>query len=557
MSHSETIYHRNMLALSSRCPVLSARLPNIDIPHYAEMVNSKTGIPVPAIRYDQKQIALHSRYNPEGEANRYAAIYPHSGFLVFLGFGAGYHIEPFLNGPADSHILIIEPDIELFKFVMQKVDRRKLLMDKRVSFLVGVSVEEVHTYLMNNYIPAITGNLQTIGLQPKMQINKQYFTDCIETIRSVIGKLADDYTVQAYFGKKWFLNTLFNMKKAASTTTTLPHVRKALVAGAGPSLEMQMDYLKNMKETATLISTDTALPSLLAHGVRPDIVISIDCQHVTYHHFLRGYPEGVPLVLDLASPVQLTRMADNLVFFSSGHPFSKYVSSRWRRFPYIDTSGGNVSHAAISLAEKLGAREIYLFGTDFSYPEGKTYARGTYIYHYFRSKAYKTTPIESLFCDFLFKNRNMQKYPMETGFLYTTKPMISYKQRLEEAVRHMRPRVVPVDGKGLKLNLKHEDSIDSDEKVYQFFSAGSVQSSWQEFITSYRSALLSMKEPYTPVAAYLEGLPPSERDLWTTMYPIAAAMRREREEDSFQAAELLSTVRQWTVKMAKEAEKKD
>ena len=160
---------------------------------------------------------------------------------------------------------------------------------------------------------------------------------------------------------------------------------------------MQLPRIRELRDSGTLIATDTSLPYLLEVDIAPDLVISIDCQQITYHHFLSGYPGGIPLVLDLASPSGITRVSRNTVFFSSGHPFSQYVSSNWRHFPRIDISGGNVSHAAVSLADTLGADEIHLFGTDFSFPNGKSYARGTYIYPYFMERDSRTAPLEARF----------------------------------------------------------------------------------------------------------------------------------------------------------------
>ena len=163
------------------------------------------------------------------------------------------------------------------------------------------------------------------------------------------------------------------------------------------------------------------------------MVVSIDCQHISYNHFLQGYPEEVPLVLDLASPPVLTKLAPKLAFFTSGHPFSQYVNKHWRRFPVIDTSGGNVSHAAVSLADRLGAAKILLFGADFCYPEGKSYARGSYIYPYFRCRESRLSGLESLFMAFLFRGPagSMER----DGGRYVTRSMLRYRERLEEIGR--------------------------------------------------------------------------------------------------------------------------
>ena len=201
-------------------------------------------------------------------------------------------------------------------------------------------------------------------------MESEYFSGIRNGIMEFLQLLSADFFVQSHFGKRWFINTLSNLKKAQSAKNTLPPIRRALITGAGPSLEVQLPTLIKYKQDSFLIATDTSLPFLLKHNLIPDLVISIDCQHISYHHFMAGFPKDIPLVLDLASPSFLTKQTDNIIFFTSGHPFSQFVNKNLRSYPYIDTSGGNVSHAAISLADKLGAKEIILFGVDFSYPQG-------------------------------------------------------------------------------------------------------------------------------------------------------------------------------------------
>ena len=56
----------------------------------------------------------------------------------------------------------------------------------------------------------------------------------------------------------------------------------------------------NICAGGAFFKTEEPLPE--GTKVEIDLVLSIDCQHISYHHFLRGYPSGAPLVLDLASP---------------------------------------------------------------------------------------------------------------------------------------------------------------------------------------------------------------------------------------------------------------
>lgn len=544
---TQTILERNLLALSSHNTKLSFDVSHAQSGSAVTFVESKTGLPVPTLAYKDRRLPLHSTFDPLKEGFRFSQNYPAGGYTVFLGFGGGYHILPFLERKDISNVVIIDKDIGLFKGVLERIDLRSCILDRRVTFLIDYTQKAIEEFILSNYFPAVHGDLQILSLRSRIQTEEAYFQKVMDTLRVSIGTLSDDYTVQAHFGKKWFKNSLVNLGAAQQASTTLSPVRKALVTGAGPSLELQIPRLKEERASASLIATDTSLPSLLQYDIVPDLVISIDCQHISYHHFLSGYPKEVPLVLDLASPPDLTRLSDNLVFFTSAHPFSLYVNAHWRKFPFIDTSGGNVSHAAVSLANSLGAREILLFGADFSYPEGKSYARGTYIYPYFRSRELRCSPLESQFFSFLLRNQNIFKEHAGSFIRYTTRPMSSYKERLESAVREFSGTLHQIPGRGIELNLSKGKNEEKGKSAFPLlFAAGSPKSDWKQFLIEYNDALEKLEEPTEPFTTHFHRLPPKERDIWTTLFPAAAAFRQENTGRSLNGIDVLKGVKSWT-----------
>ena len=505
----DTRLQRNLLALSGKNPNASLKIAQSAAADICRVETARSGEQIPVITAENRDLALHSRFDPVREGKRIADANKTSGYVVIFGLGAAYHIFPLLAYKTISYILIIEKDAALIKTLFSNFDYRSLFISPKVNLLVDETPEAIKDFILSNYYPAISGNLQSINLRPRFDIDKSYFITVLSAIENCISELSDDYTVQAHFGKKWFLNTIANLPAAETSSTVLRPVKKAVITGAGPSLEIQIDEIAKLKkEGACLIATDTSLPGLLNLGLTPDIVISIDCQHITYHHFLSGYPAEVPLVLDLASPRGITQLTEKLVFFTSGHPFSLYVNSHWRQFPLIDISGGNVSHAAISLALSLGAEIIYLAGIDFSYPDGKSYARGTYLYRYFHQFTSLRAPLESHFFSFLLRNTRIAKEHINNKIRYTTKPMISYKERLENAFSSTSARFIPLKGNGVPLFFPFQGN-NKTEGLSQIFSAGKSLKNWRDFLTDYLEGLESLKVPRdVPLTVYLSDLEP-------------------------------------------------
>ncbi len=549
MPSPQSVLERNLLALSTRDPVLCMRIGRTDKSDRLGIQQSRSGKPVPFIAVEGRKVFLHSQIDPDREGERLLSIYQRSGYLVFLGLGGAYHILPFLRSPDVNRILIIEKDLSLFKSVIASIDLYHLILDRRVEFLIDPGMEELRECLLSTYVPALTGDLKTIPLRPRMDIDLEYFSEVTDWIRTTIGLLSDDYTVQVHFGKKWFKNTAANLEAAQETTTILPPIRKALITAAGPSLEEQIPTLIRMRKDATLIATDTSYAALMKMGIRPDIVISIDCQHITYHHFLSGFPDDIPLVLDLASPPLLAKIARRHLFFSSGHPFSRYASRNWRRFPFIDTSGGNVCHAAVSLADLLGAETTYLFGADFSYPRGKSYARGTYLYPYFSGLSGRISPLSSHFFSFLMRNANIVKERREYGFIYTTRPMISYKERLEQSASSLDTHVQAIPGSGVPLSFPAK-GVGRGGTLLFGCSAGPASSSWEAFLGSYIERLMTLPPPFEPFVKYMSTIPDAQQDLWKTLYPVAAAIRKEFSDAGIKSRSIMEEARDWPIAMA-------
>ncbi|MBN2658802.1 MAG: DUF115 domain-containing protein [Spirochaetales bacterium] len=538
----KAIFNRNLLALGTGNKQLSSRCAYCRSRRVFHLIESKTGKKVPAVEKEGRIMPLHSRFDPEKEGSRFPDLYKSRGFLLFFGFGGAYHISPFLKDDKVEKILIIEKDLDFFTFVLSSLDLTELLFDKRVVLLVEEEKETIRNSILTHYLPILTGDIQSILLRPAVQLDEGYYNDIAELIRDTLEQVSDDLTVQTRFGKKWFRNTVANLQKAEKAVFKIGSIGKAMITAAGPSLDENIDKIRSMRKEIFLIATDTSLPALLHRNLKPDIVISIDCQDISYNHFMQGYPADVPLLLDLASPVRLNRFTDNRLYFSSGHPFSRYVNRYFRNFPQIDTSGGNVTYAALSLAVSLGAREIYVSGADFSYPRGKSYAVETYLYPWFRNLEDRFKSLESSFFSFIMHNNSMIRDDSDGFIRYISKPMIGYRKLFEAAANAIDPIVVPLKGSGCELQIKNRD-LSPFPSIRPVLSAGSPFMRSDQFLTRYLNDLKKLPLPEWPLWQYREKLTDSELELITTVLPAAAEINRGHSD----RIESLKSAILWTI----------
>jgi hypothetical protein len=551
-------FEENLRSLKSRDPLLADKLAKAyrgsSGPVHCQFLKARNGDPVPAIRNTTGIHPLHSLVDPRREAARLiASLGDEEEFLIFFGLGGGYSIEAALERRGTGRVLVVEYGLPLLAETLCLRDLRGSITDPRVVLLVDPPPEFLEECITKNYLPALSGAIRVLPLRPRTDAQPQEFAGAAAAVQRAINSITADYSVQAHFGKRWFSNILRNVKNAGGDQDLLPRVQHAIVCAAGPSLETQIPVIAENREGAQakagrgerpyLIAADTSLPALLHAGIKPDAVVSIDCQHISYYHFIpRGSLKDIPLFLDLASPALLASLAPKPIFFSSGHPLTGYISSRWRYFPAVDTSGGNVTYAAVSLAEALGATEIELYGADFSYPRGRTYARGTYIFPYFEIRQNRLSPLEGLFSRFLYRGP-LEKItaPQAETWYYETETLRRYRQLLEAKAERMAARLHPVPGLGAPITIKVPGTILASVTMSKTVPGTTAE----EFLTDYREKIRNLPPVKNNPSEYLAGLGNEDRQVLTTLLPLAAALRRK--EQNLRGAEIIERTQDYSI----------
>jgi hypothetical protein len=256
----------------------------------------------------------------------------------------------------------------------------------------------------------------------------------------------------------------------------------------------------------------------------------------------------IPLFLDIGSPPMLSGFSAYPFFFSFCHPLAAYISQQWRPLPLLDTSGGNVTYACLSLAGSLGAQRITVYGADFSYPLGRVYARGTYIYPFFERKQERRSPLEAHFSSFLYRSPFLPPETAEGGdgvAPYETATLRFYRKSFEKKVLNIKAHVTAAHGSGIPLCIREKTAslpFGVHGRIFSLFAPGKMIMSADRFLEQYRQDIDTL-----PVsgAAYLHNLNGEQRRIFTTLLPQAAAIKHRRPHLSTQ--ELLEAVKYYCI----------
>ncbi|GHV92124.1 hypothetical protein AGMMS50268_26270 [Spirochaetia bacterium] len=539
-------FERNLLALSVSDPGLCSRLSGAETTlNRYRFLESRSGEIIPAI-VDANGAAhpLHSLVDPRREGERLVSTLKDEEFLIFLGLGGAFAIEAALGRQETGRILVVEYDINGMAELFCSREYLKVLGDPRVSLMVDPPAELLEQYILEHYQPALSGGIRVLPLRPRTEFSSPAFGRAGEAIQNALDRLSADYSVQAYFGTRWFSNIIRNLNRAEEQEGPVPPIRRAAICAAGPSLDTQIPLIAEQRKSIFLIAADTSLPALLHRGLEPDAVVSIDCQHISYYHFMWGLPPRTILFLDLASPPLLASRTAYPRFFSGGHPLTNYISQFWRSIPQVDTSGGNVTYAALSLAESLGAERIDLYGADFSYPRGQVYARGAYIFPFFENQQRRLAPLESLLSAFLYRSP-LTKPGGKEHWYYETRTLGLYRERLEQKAALMQSKVYPAPGLGAPITIRQKDGQERRRDL-RLFSSGRSRMGAADFLALYREEIRSLKPMRGDFTTYLRSLEDRERLVLATLLPQAAAIRRR--ETGLAPAEIIELVREYCIR---------
>ena len=155
------------------------------------------------------------------------------------------------------------------------------------------------------------------------------------------------------------------------------HDAPAAVIGAGPSLDKNIDQLKRFP--GVIIASDRAYRILLAHGINPDVVISVDTHYDLVAEMLdTPHSNKHALVLNVCSDPKIAKNWKGSIFwFLMKHPgvqFTDHILPALFPTFYGLENVGCVGNSSVVLADMMGLSPIVMVGQDFGYTGGRMFA---------------------------------------------------------------------------------------------------------------------------------------------------------------------------------------
>ncbi len=404
---------------------------------YKSFEQAKNGTLIPVFTSGK---TMESRYNPERDAETLCkSIDEGFNFFLILGTGSGLFLKKLSERFPMALIISLELYQDDIDFLRQAASIKELEKNHQVIFS---SLESLEKDLSQNYIPAKYGDLKIIEQRAWVNENKDSINQINSILQKSIGIISADFSVQSHFGKIWTTNILnnallaekisnesFNKLSLSSCFSKDVLQKTAVIVAAGPTLDKTIKIL-NERNKYFIIATDTAASALTKNNIIPDVIVSIDGQNVSYNHFMKTPSTlyAFDFCSNFSAAKHIAENGNKFFFFCSGHPLANAINiSCGNAFPTLFSGAGTVTITATDLAVKAGFSKIQVLGADFSYSNGKAYAKGTYLDSLNNKDSLRIASAEKTFSKLMFRTELKA-----TGQTQTTPILDAYKTSFEK-----------------------------------------------------------------------------------------------------------------------------
>lgn len=369
-----------------------------------------------------------------------------------------------------SFLIIIEPNFGLMNNAIINKDLK--IFKKKNVCLFNNEMHEFNSFL-NNLISNF--NMLSLISNPHFYLTSYYRKYDFNITKNLIIEIRKVFKAKLFAvgnsvedGLEGLENNLKNIEYLLLSKNPDELYKKfenmpAVIVAAGPSLEKNIHLLKNLKGKAIILAVDTILSKLLAMGIVPDFVATIERIEQSYDYFYKDLdiPQEVTLVAPpLLDPRILEEFKGNMVL-----PFRLEVSEyRWL-YNMLQPKGNvgvlmglSCAHLAFGMAFHLGASPIILIGQDLSYGKDEiSHVSGT-IY-------------EKVEADAVFKEREELVEGYYGDYVRTSEIWLAFKQWYENEISKNDIYVINATEGGVKIKGTFQMTFEQAINKYCTISA--------------------------------------------------------------------------------------
>ena len=345
---------------------------------------AKDGETVMTLRWDGRDVRLNSAYSPKKEAEKWCDQYCFNNLditVMLFGMGNGVILRELKKRLySDAEVIVYEPSMKLFDYVLHNEDLTELLNCPTVTFIIQGLNEDSLFHEIHKRIHWSRVLTQIRCFHPKYE---ELFGEAavyfLQQIKKCNELASCNRNTQLYFTTVAVENLFSNLPHVLHASTVndcfgrLSTEVPAIVVAAGPSLNKNIDELKKAEGKAFIMATDTAVRGLLEHDIHFDCMITVDPEKPSsYISDVRC--KDIPLFCSLESNPPIMQFHSGKKIWFQRDIYLKELYDKYGKALTTCVSGGSVATTAFSIAVTLGFHQIILVGQDLAFHGNKTHA---------------------------------------------------------------------------------------------------------------------------------------------------------------------------------------
>lgn len=386
---SGELLQKNLEALGQNSVSILSELLRLDFANLGNGVNEEVaanGRRNVYFCHDDKKYLLHSSYDPVAEGKRLVQniAADRDYLIVVFGLGLGFHLQELKNRISPgTKVVVIEYNIDVVKYALTHIDFYDIFKDGQFVLIFGderqigkmsLSLPKLNFHnLVHNTRVVILPNYYVYSEQNKVAF-RHISKSMLNAVISFGTSLKDHFV--------GFSNMCHNTD-AIMTSNSINDIRgkyknvPAIIVAAGPSLDKNIQHLKEANGKALIIACDASMKACEKNSVYPDAIASIERDEPTYTFYYkdRKFPEDLVLLApgSIWPNIYDEYEGKTIAISRNDNGFEKVWMDTFEQFKFVGL-GHSCATVAFAVAREAGCNPIILIGQDLAYTSGKKHS---------------------------------------------------------------------------------------------------------------------------------------------------------------------------------------
>lgn len=389
------LLHKNIDLWLSKYPEDKKMMEGLEalvLPFSVSSCSTNSGMPNLRVDFPLKgesPLYLHSQNDPLVEAREwFASLYLANVDVIYVyGIGLGYYYDAafnWLKENPDRYLVFIEDDPQVMRCFLETERCTEMLGNSQVC--ISMMGERSGQVIQFNRLTALFNSLNFVftGLKAYENVKFDIYSEYKSTVSFLTTMGSMLHSESTSHGLAFFRNFYLNI-------LDLPHSYlgnhlkdkfkdvPAIICGAGPSLNKNIDILATLYDRALIFAGGTALNALNGRGVMPHFGVGIDPNPDQFTRLVMNHGFELPFLYRcrmLHEALEIVHGDRLYLSGSGGYEVGKWYEEKLGVAEIPLQEGFNVLNFSVMIAQVMGCNPIICAGVDLAYSEGDSYAAG-------------------------------------------------------------------------------------------------------------------------------------------------------------------------------------